>query len=207
MRIATFSGVILAALLLVGCDASPAVSGPTLPSPRAVTPRPTWTPNDQPLSRGTPSPTWTPDETTLPAASFGFIFTYGACVPMRVDTFAGTFSRAGESADPPVTVPLSLLPEDIQRIQRDVDQIDFFSYPSDFTLPASQVSTTFTPATAYTFQVREGGRRHTVHWLDNVMHVSSDQADQLRQLADLIERTAHGSPAVAALPALHVGCA
>lgn len=64
-----------------------------------------------------------------------------------------------------------------------------------------------TPAPHYVFQVREGTRQHTVVWVDNILNVSSEQATNLRQLADLIARTAHGSPAVAALPALHAGCA
>jgi len=150
-------------------------------------------------------PTWTPGETTLPPASFGFIFTYGVCVLSRVDTFAATFSRAGESVDPAVTVRLSLLPEDIQRIQRDMDQINFFSYPPDFTL-RTPGGGFVTPAEHYVFAVREGAREHTVRWHDNVLGVSSPQADQLRALADLIERTVHGLPAVAALPELRAGC-
>jgi hypothetical protein len=55
--------------------------------------------------------------------------------------------------------------------------------------------------------VREGARQHTVRWLDDVLGVPSQRADQLRALADLIERTVHGAPAVAALPDVHVGCA
>ena len=110
----------------------------------------------------------------------------------------------------------SLLLEDIQRTQRDMDQINFFSYPTDFTLAlprgaalriTTTTVTTFTPAEHYVFTVREGARQHTVRWHDNVLGVSIRQADQLRQLADLIERTAHGAPTVAALPVLHVGCA
>lgn len=205
---------VLAGLFLSGCGAaSPAGGAPLAPRPVATqrpipTPRPTWTPSYQPLPRITPAPTWTPDAATLPAASFGFVFTYGACAPSsRADSFAGTFSRAGNGVDPPVTVPMSLLPEDIQRIQRDIDEIKFFSYPADFTLASPRGGGEFvTPAAHYIFAVREGARQHTVRWEDNVLGVSSQRADDLRALADLIERTVHGAPAVAALPALHVGC-
>lgn len=144
---------------------------------------------------------------TLPPASFGFVFTYGLCVPSRVDTFAGTFSRAGTVVDPAVTVPLSLLPADIQRIQRDMDQIDFFDYPSDFTLRSARGGTSVTPSNYYSFAVREGARQHTVRWQDDVLNVPSEQADQLRALANLVERTAHGAPTVAALPAPNARCA
>lgn len=194
-------------VLLCGCGTAPVAGAPPLVPHSAVLPRPTWTPSYRPVTYHTPAPTWTPGATTLPVASFGFVFTYGLCVPTRVDTFAGTFSRAGTGVDPPVTVPLSLLPEDMQRIQRAMDQIDFFGYPSEFTLRSSRGGTFIVPAPEYTFRVREGARQHTVHFLDNVLNVPSNQATQLRQLADLIERTAHGSPAVAALPALNALCA
>ena len=212
MRSSLLQLLLFALLVLSGCGAPPLPASQPLAARPNTTPRPTWTPGYQPLPHITPAPTWTPGEATLPAASFGFVFTYGVCVLSRVDTFTATYSRAGESVDPPVTVPLSLLPDDIQRIQRDIDQINFFSYPADFTLAmprgdALRTITTFTPAEHYVFAVREGARQHTVRWDDNVLGVSSRQADQLRQLADLIERTVHGSPAVAALPDLHVGCA
>ena len=217
MRSSLFQILLFVSLVLSGCGAAPVSGPPPTPRPEAtprpiVTPHPTWTPSYQPLPHITPAPTWTPGAATLPAASFGFIFTYGACVPSRADSFAGTFSRAGTGVDPPVTVPMSLLPEDIQRIQRDMDQINFFGYPADFLLAsprggALRTVTTFTPSEHYVFAVREGTRQHTVAWQDNVLGVSSEQADQLRALADLIERTVHGAPAVAALLALHVGCA
>ncbi|HEV7213911.1 MAG TPA: hypothetical protein VGP33_02205, partial [Chloroflexota bacterium] len=185
-RTRLFLGPILVGLLLSGCGAAPASGPPPTPRPEttlraAVTPRPTWTPSYRPLPQITPAPTWTPGEVNLPAASFGFIFTYGACLPSRADSFAGAFSRAGTGVDPAVTVPLSLLPEDIQRIQRDIDQINFFSYPADFTLAsprggalrsmAARTVTTFTPSEYYAFAVREGARQHTVRWQDNVLGV------------------------------------
>lgn len=215
MRSGPFPVLIVVALLLTACGAASVAGGPSLPARPRMPPLPTWTPSYQPLPHFTPAPTWTPGAATLPPASFGFVFTYGVCGLSRVDTFAGAFSRAGTGVDPPVTVPLSLLPEDIQRIQRAMDQINFFNYPADFTLASPRggavrtvtTFTTFTPAASYVFAVREGARQHTVRWQDNVLGVPSEQADQLRALADLIERTVHGSPAVAALPELHVGCA
>jgi hypothetical protein len=207
MRSGRFPVLIVVALLLSGCGASSVAAGRSAPSHPPMAALPTWTPSFQPLPHFTPAPTWTPLPAALPPASFGFVFTYGMCVLSRVDTFAGTFSRAGESVDPAVTVPLSLLPEDIQRIRRDMDQIDFFDYPSDFTLASPRDGTFVTPANAYVFAVREGPRQHTVAWRDNVLGVPSEQADQLRALADLIERTVHGAPAVAALPELNARCA
>ncbi|HEY8743024.1 MAG TPA: hypothetical protein VIU62_07995 [Chloroflexota bacterium] len=206
MRNSVLQLLLFALLVLSGCGAAPLPGSQPLAARASAIPRPTWTPSYQPLPHITPAATWTPGEATLPAASFGFIFTYGVCVLSRVDTFAATFSRAGESVDPAVTVPLSLLPEDIQRIQRDMDQINFFDYPADFTLGLPRGGTFVTPAEHYVFGVREDTRQHTVRWHDNVLGVSSWQADQLRALADLIERTVHGAPAVAALPALHLGC-
>jgi len=212
MRRGPLPVLIVVAFLLCGCGAAPAAEGRSALSHLRTTPLPTWTPSNQPLPGFTPAPTWTPLPATLPSASFGFAFTYGMCVLSRVDTFAGTFARAGTGVDPPVTVPLSLLPEDIQRIQRDMDRIDFFGFPSDFTLIPSpggtlRTTTTFTPSNSYSFAVREGPRQHTVRWQDNVLGVSSEQADQLRALADLIERTVHGAPAVAALPEPNARCA
>ncbi len=207
MRSGRFPVLVAVALLFSGCGIAPAAGGrPTLSQPRTA-PLPTLTPSSQPLPRRTPPPTWTPGAATLPPASFGFVFTYGMCVLSRVDTFAGTFARAGTGVDPPVTVPLALLPDDFQRIQRDMDRIDFFDYPADFTLRSARGGTFVTPSNSYSFAVREGPRQHTVRWQDNVLGVSSEQADQLRALADLIERTVHGAPAVAALPEPNARCA
>jgi hypothetical protein len=207
MRSGRFPVLIVVALLLSGCGASSVAAGRSAPSHPPMAALPTWTPSFQPLPHFTPAPTWTPGAAALPPASFGFVFTYGMCVLSRVDTFAGTFSRAGTGVDPAVTVPLSLLPEDIQRIQRDMDQIDFFDYPTNFTLRSARGGTFVTPSNYYSFAVREGARQHTVRWQDEVLNVPSEQADQLRALADLIERTVHGAPAVAALPAPNARCA
>ena len=207
MRRGPLPVLVTVALLLSGCGPAAVAGGRSALSHPRTTPLPTWTPSYQPPTHFTPAPTWTPGAATLPPASFGLVFTYGMCVLSRVDTFAGTFSRAGTGVDAPVTVPLSLLPEDIQRIRRDMDQIDFFDYPTNFTLRSARGGTFITPSNSYSFAVREGARQHTVRWQDDVLGVSSEPADQLRALADLIERTVHGAPVVAALPALNARCA
>jgi hypothetical protein len=193
---------------LAACGVGSPVAGLT-PGTRA-TPLPASAPVGRPPAtpRASPTPSATAVAKVLPPADFGFIFTYGMCVDSTVDTFAGTFHRAGESVDPPVTVSLSLTTDDLQRIRRAVDEIDYFSYPAEFTLkPRFGPITAHTPSNHYRFAIREGARQHSVFWNDDIDGVSSRQADDLRALADLIERTVHGVPAVAALPPLHVGCA
>lgn len=211
MRLTIPGTLVVVVFVLGACGGEGAAAGrpPQLP----VRPRPTWTPASRPIDvpRTLPvsTPSATPQDMTLPAASFGFIFTYGVCVLSRADTFAGTFNRYGDGIDPPVTVPLSFTADDLPRIQRDMHQIDFFSYPTDFSINPIKdgLGTMVTPSASYIFQVREGDRQKTVRWQDNVIRPTSQKADDLRELAGLIERTVHGSPAVAALPPLHVGCA
>lgn len=90
-----------------------------------------------------------------------------------------------------------------------MDRIGFFGYPTDFTVHSlfGFGGTQVTPSDHYLFQVREGARAHTVYWDDNRPGAASRRVLQLRDLADMIQRTAEGAPAVAALPPFKPGCA
>lgn len=212
---------LLLALTLSGCGAGvsalgrqgvPTISPPSAtPAARSVTPpapAPTWTPDFRPRMYATPAPTATP-VTTLPPAAFGFVFTYGACVDRRVDTFAGVFHRDAAGGAPPATVPLALTAADLRRIQQAVDAMGFFGYPAVFRVGSlfGAGGMMHTPSDHYVFQVREGSSQHRVSWDDNIDGIASRAADRLRNLADLIERTAESAPAVAALPPFMPGCA
>jgi hypothetical protein len=67
-------------------------------------------------------------------ASFDFRFEASMCSAVKLDTFTGTVTRTDRIEDPTsrLSVPLSLTPEQMRTVRREVERIRFFDYPEAF---------------------------------------------------------------------------
>ena len=69
-----------------------------------------------------------------PAQSgFNLIFRYGVGARNELNTFKGTYTR-DMVQDPSITIPLSLTKDDLDKIYQKMVEIDFFSYPDEFSV-------------------------------------------------------------------------
>jgi hypothetical protein len=146
------------------------------------------------------SPTATvsaPPEATTPADVAALVFAFGVGAQNVLDTAAGTFTKDMIMASP-ITVPMRLTEEEMARIARKIDAIDFFSYPATYTTPEDGGGW-MEPHQSYRFSVTTAEGAKTVTWEDAVFN-DDERAADLRGLARLIERIIHARPEYKALP-------
>ncbi len=167
---------------LVGC----AVGEPGATLVPTRTPKPPGAP-----ITSTPWPTPVPTPTLMAGGPFALVFTYGPCAPLyRLDTAAGTYTRLQVGNTPPASVPLHFSPTELAGIQAQVEGIDFFSYPEQFTgRPPTGSWSGRQPAPVYDLTVRDRGRLKHVHWDEMIIRPVIPAAARLRNLAALIEHT------------------
>ena len=150
----------------------------------------------------------TPVFPARPAPNFAFSFAYGSCFTSTLDTFEQTYTTAvkdGERA----TVPVSLSDAQMQEIYNKIVAIDFFSYPETFriTYAEDEVVGMVTPAQEYRITVRNGDQTHSVFWIDEITSPTSREADQLRELIQMMMEVIESNPDIQNLPDLNFGCA
>ena len=196
--------------LLAACGAG-GVTATARPSFRRPVPAPTPTWTAAPPLAGSPAPRPTPEPTPILAAAgpFAFVFSYGPCGPLlRLDTAAGTLTRAQVGAAAAASVQLRLTPAELDAIRARLDTIGFFAYPERFSgQPTAGMVTARQPAPEYDPAVREGGRVKRVHWDESIIRPVLPAAAQLRGLGALIEQTIAAHPEAARLPPVSMGCA
>ena len=133
---------------------------------------------------------------------FAFRFQFGCDGTESLDTFRGSFTQdASQGPVRSVTIPLSLSAEQMRAIFDTIQKIRFFDYPAAFggLRPGAREAITTSPSERYRFEVRQAGRSHIVSW-DDKTKPSSDEADRLRQLFQMIGGFIHAHPDVKRLP-------
>jgi hypothetical protein len=165
-------GTALLALGLVGCSASAGEAGTASP---------------------------TPSQPTIVSLTFAYGLHGGKNV---LDTGRGTFTADMGPCDPPVTVPLRLTDEEMARIARKIDEIDFFSYPAVFAPKGSPETDPFPPVgmePTYRFEVQTKAGTKSVQWTLRWLP-RGERAVGLSELARLIEQIITAKPEYKALP-------
>jgi hypothetical protein len=139
---------------------------------------------------------------TVPAipSNYSLIFSYGTGeVKNELNTIKGTYTKDMISA-PPITVNLSLAQEEMDRIYKKMQEIDFFNYPTDFSIQSSGTTTIVsTPSEKYYFKVIDGSRTKEVSWDDKIKNPDI-QASKLRELIQLIKSIISSKDEYKALP-------
>ena len=141
---------------------------------------------------------------SLPEQNFAFRFEFGACYTDILDTFNGTFTK-DLIFDPAITIPFQLSNEQMISVYQEMIEIDFFDYPDVFSIPNR---TAFqTPAERYHIVVRNGNISKTLDWTDEVIEPVTSEADNLRNLFQIIMEMISASPEYKKLPEPKGGCA
>jgi hypothetical protein len=144
-----------------------------------------------------------------PPSDFGFRYEAKLCVTKTFDTQTRTYTRVeGNSSVPPISIPLSLGPNQMVVVYREIVRIGFFDYQPDFKRVAPRPgggSIMTSPSTDYRLQVRSGGETHTVVYNDGETP-RSDEAERLLGLFKLIDGFLEEHPDVKRLGPIRYPC-
>jgi hypothetical protein len=145
----------------------------------------------------------------FPPGDFGFRYEATRCTTTEFDTDARTYTRvAANISEPPISLPLSLGPNQMVVVYREIVRIGFFDYQPDFrrVVPRPGGETTSrTPSTAYRMDVRSRGMSHTVSYNDGETPRSAE-AERLLGLFRLIEDFLNAHPDVKRLGPIRYPC-
>jgi hypothetical protein len=144
-----------------------------------------------------------------PEPNFGLRFEYGCLEPTRVlNTFNETLVQDTYLQSSPVTITLTLSPETQQTLYEEITAIDFFDYPSEFSIQLrdDQERVITAPYMVYRLLVRNGAQTNDVRWKDDIFAPTPDQAERLRRLFRHIKTIIEEQPELKQLPPLP-GCA
>ncbi|MFC1985039.1 hypothetical protein ACFLT4_03350 [Chloroflexota bacterium] len=119
-------------------------------------------------------------------SNFNLIFKYGIMAKNELNTFQGTYIK-DMIMDPSVMVNLSLSEEEKDRIYQKMIEIDFFSYPDEFSVsvPVGGSIGMVTPHASYYFKVEYDSKIKELRWEDKITN-KDEKADSLRGLIKLI---------------------
>jgi hypothetical protein len=132
-----------------------------------------------------------------PRAVERLVFAYGVGARNVLDTGAGTFTK-DLIADPPVTARLRLTDEELGRIDRRLEAMDFWSYPRRYETIGE--GGRMEPHSSYRWEVTTGDGTKVVLWEDAVSN-GDERAAALRSLARLIQNMIESKAAYKAMPA------
>ena len=143
------------------------------------------------------------------APNFALGFGYGSCrITRRLDTFTQTLTQFSLDGTP-MTITLTLQPNELDRIYQRMVEIAFFSYPERYTtiLPDSMIRIMPNPHPTYEFVVRQDTRMHQVVFEDSVFRPTTTETDNLRDLVRFIREIVEAHTEMAQLPPLQEECA
>lgn len=143
-----------------------------------------------------------------PERNFAFTFNDGRCGYHRVDTFKKKYTK-NMLDEPSITIDLRLTEVEQLAIYSKMIEIDFFSYPKEFSIPVPEngMRGMVVPASDYHFSVRNGEQLKELNWVDEITHPNTEEADNLRELIKLIQDTLDARPEVKELPERNYQCA
>jgi len=119
-------------------------------------------------------------------SDFNLVFKYGVGAINELNTFQGTYTKDMIS-DPSITVDLVLTEEELGTIHQKMDEIDFFSYPKEFSvnLTPGELIGIVTPSQSYYFKVEYDSNIKELWWEDKITN-EDEKAARLRGLIILI---------------------
>jgi hypothetical protein len=136
---------------------------------------------------------------TVSSNRFNFIFRHGANARNELNTFKGTYAR-NTGIETPVTIILSLSPEELDRIRRKMIEIDFFSYPSRFneSISSRDITGERTAYESYYILAEYNYGSKEVSWNDRYI-TKNERAAKLTELVTLIKGILESKPEYIAL--------
>jgi len=166
--------------------------------------------NVMPVNTNVDSTLSTTNKSSVPGSDYVLLFRYGAGWTTNGETISGRYNQLDTLhgtytkdmiATPSTTVSLILPASDMAAIYAKMQEIDFFAYPSDFSVkpPPGSNTTMVTPSQLYYLEVNEGSMAKTLLWNDNILNPDT-QATKLRDLIQLIKSIIESKAEYKALP-------
>jgi len=139
-------------------------------------------------------------------SDFNLIFKYGVGAKNVLNTFTGTYTR-DMVRGPPVIVKFCLSEEDLNRIYQKMVEIDFFAYPTSFSARSpGNVIGEMTPFSTYYFKVQYGDSEvKELYWAAKFTYSGNKEAENLKELIDLIIEIIRSKPEYQRLPEPRAG--
>jgi hypothetical protein len=142
-----------------------------------------------------------------PASNFGFIFEFGSCNLDVLDTISGSFTR-DMIVEQDIIVPMALSDTQMRTIYQTMMEIGFFDYPEVFAIPTPKNETfgIVTPAMEFRIMVINGDLTKKIYWKDEIIDLTTPEADHLRTLFMLIIQMIQETPIYQELPQPKLVC-
>lgn len=144
------------------------------------------------------------------ADNFSFVFQDIGCgfLPFDVlDTKKGTLVHTPIDETESITLAFQITKAELKTVYEKIVDIEFFEYPSEFTIPSDYFAVTEVPISAYSISVTNGEITHHVSWTGFTSHTDYPKANQLFELIRLIEEIIQIHPEYQELPPATAGCA
>lgn len=136
-------------------------------------------------------------------SDFGLVFKYGVGARNELDTFHGTYTK-DMIGDPPITIPMTLSEEELDRIYEKMVNIGFFDYPDEFevTVPPGGLRGIVAPHSSYYFKVKQEDGFKELSWDAEIIEATTkdEKAERLRELIRLIRDIIEAKPEYRELP-------
>jgi len=130
------------------------------------------------------------------------VFSYGVGARNVLDTFSKTFTK-DMIGDPPITIRMWLTEEEINRIERKLDEVGFFGN-SPLTLyhipDVGGVSTIQSHYSICYLKVQYGTHVKEWSWIDQYVSPKTEAKENLDELSDLIQSIIMAKPEYQKLP-------
>jgi hypothetical protein len=160
-----------------------------------------------PATKGIPQNTEPSVIPTIAADTFSFVFTSFYCGTNILDSQIGTLTHTLLGETVPIEIPFQLLSTEMAEIFQRITTMDFFNYPTEFTIPDGYVSSMATPTGTYELSVINGTQTNTVHWTTGTSFESEyEKANQLWELLMYIQSTIYTHPEYKQLPKSKFAC-
>ncbi len=149
-----------------------------------------------------------PQGLACPEPSLRLVFKYGVDGKNVLDTYRGIYTK-DMVVDPPKTVRMCLLEEDLERIYEKMVEIGFFdSYPGRlYERVEREVVGECTPYSTFYFRVQCGDSVKELRWSDRFDYSGNEGAEDLMELIRLIIEIIEATPEYKKLPEPRAGYA
>jgi hypothetical protein len=148
-----------------------------------------------------------------PEPNFAFIFEWTPCGAYTLTTFDNKLTLMRMMQPPAFTIDFTLSEQELGKIFQKMVDIDFFSYPQEFSIQLpSNVTRIYGISSRYRFDVRSGNQSKIVSWNDEFgepadmpwraedSEPGKTQAAKLRELIKLIKQIVESHPEFKKLP-------
>jgi hypothetical protein len=135
------------------------------------------------------------------AANFSLVFFNSPCGTDKLDTANNILVYTPLGKTESLAIPFQLTDNELNTIYKKTVEIDFFSYPSDFVIPAQYMVPARLPASTYYLTINNGTMSKKVMWINGGPTAGVyPEADHLWELITMIQEIIRSHPEYQQIP-------